>query len=137
MAYGLKKISPLDLKPSTAIGIKVPFSSNNAFSSVYTTKDQIRFNLINFLLTNPGERIFNPSFGAGLRAKIFEQIDQTSFEEMKNSISSQLENNFPQIQVTNLSITGDLESQIVNVNFSYKINRSNENDSVVVTIQTA
>jgi phage baseplate assembly protein W len=88
-------------------------------------------------LTNPGERIFNPSFGAGLRAKIFEQIDQTSFEEMKNSISSQLENNFPQIQVTNLSITGDLESQIVNVNFSYKINRSNENDSVIVTIQTA
>ena len=39
MAYGLKQISPLDLKPSTAIGVKLPFDAENVFSSVYTTKD--------------------------------------------------------------------------------------------------
>jgi phage baseplate assembly protein W len=137
MAYGLKKISPLDLRPSTAIGIKVPFSSDSAFSSVYTTKDQTKFNLINFLLTNPRERVFNPSFGAGLRSRLFEQIDQDSFEELKRSISTQLENNFPQIEVTNLTINGDLESQIVTIKFSYRLKRSNENDSVVLTIENA
>ena len=47
MAYGLKKISPLDLKPSTAIGVKLPFDADNVFSSVYTTKDQIKYNIIN------------------------------------------------------------------------------------------
>ena len=48
MAYGVKQISPLDLKPSTAIGVGLPFSAPNVFSSVYTTKDQIKYNLINY-----------------------------------------------------------------------------------------
>jgi hypothetical protein len=46
MAYGLKKISPLDLKPSTAIGVKIPFDATAVFSSVYTTKDQLKYILL-------------------------------------------------------------------------------------------
>ena len=135
MAYGLRKISPLDLKPSTAIGVALPFSAESAFTSVYATKDQLKYNLINFLLTDPRERVFNPSFGAGLRARLFQQMNQDSFEELKQSISVQLENNFPQIEVVNLQVTGDIENQIVNVKFSYRIKRSNESDSVTLTIQ--
>jgi hypothetical protein len=89
MAYGLKKISPLDLKPSTAIGVALPFSAENVFSSVYTTKDQTKYNIINFLLTDPRERVFNPTFGAGLRSRLFEQIDQQTFDELKQSIQTQ------------------------------------------------
>jgi len=51
MAYGLKKISPLDLKPSTGIGVKIPFSSDAVFQSIYTTKEQTKYNIINYLLT--------------------------------------------------------------------------------------
>ena len=60
MAYGLKKISPLDLRTSTAIGVNIPFSAQNVFTSVYTTKEQTKYNLINFLLTDKGERPFSP-----------------------------------------------------------------------------
>jgi hypothetical protein len=42
MAYNIKKISPLDLKPSTGIGVKIPFETPAAFQSVYTTKEQLR-----------------------------------------------------------------------------------------------
>ena len=52
MAYNLVKISPLDLKPSTAIGVKIPFSKPSAFQSVYTTKEQLKYNIINYLLTD-------------------------------------------------------------------------------------
>lgn len=135
MAYGLKKISPLDLKPSTAIGVAIPFSAPAVFSSVYTTKEQTRYNLINYLLTDPRERPFNPNFGAGLRARLFEQIDQQTFDEMKQSIQTQLENQFPQIEIKQLSITGNPEYNSVNIKFSYRLIRSNENDSVTLTIQ--
>lgn len=135
MAYGLKQISPLDLKPSTAIGVALPFSEENVFTSVYTTKDQIKYNIINFLLTDPRERVFNPNFGAGLRARLFEQIDQQSFEELKQSIQTQVENQFPQIQITQLSIVGQPDYNAINIKFSYRLLRSNENDSVTLTIQ--
>ena len=135
MAYGLKKISPLDLRPSVAIGVSIPFSSPVAFSSVYTTKDQLRYNIINFLLTDPRERVFNPSFGAGIRARLFEQIDRDSFEDLKQSLMTQLETNFPQIQVTKLNIFGQPDYNSINIQFSYILLRSNENDSVTITVQ--
>lgn len=135
MAYGLKKISPLDLRPSVAIGVSIPFSSPVAFSSVYTTKDQLRYNIINFLLTDPRERVFNPSFGAGIRARLFEQIDRDTFDDMKQSLTTQLENNFPQIQITKLNVFGQPDYNAINIQFSYTLLRSNENDSVTITVQ--
>lgn len=135
MAYGLRKISPLDLRPSTAIGVAIPFSAPNVFSSVYTTKDQLRYNIINYMLTDPRERVFNPSFGAGLRARLFEQIDQYSFEEMREGLKSQLENVFPQINITELVIQGDPDYNSINIRFSYRLLRSGENDVISVTVQ--
>lgn len=135
MAYGLKKISPLDLKPSTAIGVALPFSAENVFTSVYTTKDQLKYNIINFLLTDPRERPFNPLFGAGLRARLFEQIDADSFESLKQSIRTQVEANFPQIEIVTLNIVGNPDYNSINIKFSYRLLRSNENDTVILTIQ--
>ena len=135
MAYGLKQISPLDLKPSTAIGVGLPFSADNVFTSIYTTKDQLKYNIINFMLTNPRERVFNPTFGAGLRARLFEQIDQYSFDEMKENIQTQIQNNFPQIEITRFNIVGNPDYNSINIKFSYRLLRSNENDSVSVTVQ--
>ena len=137
MAYGIKQISPLDLKPSTAIGVALPFSADNVFTSVYTTKEQLKYNIINYLLTDPRERPFNPNFGAGLRARLFEQIDQQTFDDMKQSIMTQVENQFPQIQITKLEIIGNPDYNSININFSYKLLRSNENDTVILTIQNA
>jgi phage baseplate assembly protein W len=135
MAYGLKQISPLDLRPSTGIGVKIPFQAANVFTSVYTTKEQTKYNIINYLLTDPKERPFNPTFGAGLRSRLFEQIDMLSFEDLKQSIMTQMENYFPQIEVTQLDIIGDPDYNSINIKFSYRLLRSNENDSVILTIQ--
>lgn len=135
MAYGLKKISPLDLRPSTGIGVKIPFSADGVFSSVYTTKEQTKYNIINYLLTDPRERPFNPTFGAGLRSRLFEQINQEAFEDIKQSLMTQMENYFPQIKVVQLDIIGNPDYNSINIKFSYRLLRSNENDSVILTIQ--
>ena len=135
MAYGIKQISPLDLKPSTAIGVGLPFSAPNVFSSVYTTKDQIKYNIINYLLSDPRERPFVPTFGAGLRSRLFESITQDTFEDMKQSIRTQLQANFPQIEIVTLDIIGNPDYNSINIKFSYRLIRSNENDSVILTLQ--
>ena len=56
-----KRINPLDLKPSTAIGINIPFNGNAIFNSTFTSKDAIKASLINFFLINKNERVFNPN----------------------------------------------------------------------------
>ena len=54
MAFGAKKIFPIDTRPGTAVGVSIPFNNNSVFFSTYTTQDAIRNNLINFFLTNKG-----------------------------------------------------------------------------------
>ena len=72
MAYIVKNVDVLDLKPSTGVGISVPFDGATGINTTYTTSDTIKSNLINFLLTGKRERVMNPSFGSGLREILFE-----------------------------------------------------------------
>ena len=56
MAFGAVQQFPNDLRPSVGIGVNLPFSEGNGFTPNYTTAESIRYNLINYFLTNPGER---------------------------------------------------------------------------------
>lgn len=135
MAYNIKNISPLDLKPSTGIGVKIPFETPSVFQSVYTTKEQLKYNIINFLLTDPRERPFNPTFGAGLRSKVFEQIERSTAEDIKTSLMTQLESAFTAINITKLDVIGQPDTNSINIKFSYNIKNTRENDDVLLTIQ--
>ena len=135
MAYGLKQISSLDLRPSTGIGVKVPFASTNVFTTVYTTKEQTKYNIINFLLTDKRERPLNPTFGAGLRSKLFEQISESTMSELEASIISQVENNFPNIKVIQLSVEGDPDRNSISIQFSYRLITTSETDTANIVIQ--
>jgi hypothetical protein len=136
MAYGLKQISPIDLKPSTAIGVKLPFSAGNVFTSVYTTKEQTKYNLINFLLSDPRETPL-VLFGAGLRSSLFEQITSDSLDELEMSITSKIESNFPNVVISRLSVSGDPSTLAITINFSYTLRNTNENDSIIIKIENA
>jgi phage baseplate assembly protein W len=119
MAFGLVKIAPIDQNPSKAVGVSLPFKANSVFKPTFTTKDAIRNNLINFLLTGPQEKIFNPTFGAGLRKFVFEQITTLGVAEIENYIGSIIEKYFPNIQGTvTIQTSQDYNTIFIQVNYS-------------------
>mgnify|MGYP000447810238 CR=1 FL=1 len=69
------RIDPRDLDKNKAIGVSIPFNGEGVFKSTFSTKDQIKSNLINLLLTYKGERVLNPQFGADLPRLLFEPIN--------------------------------------------------------------
>ena len=135
MAYNLRKISPIDFKPSTGVGVKLPFAAENVFSTVYTTKEQLKYNIINYMLTDLGERPMNPNFGMGLRSRLFESITQSTLDDIKQSIQTQIENMFPVVQIQRLDVIGEPGYSSINIQFSYTIKTSKEVDSILLKIQ--
>jgi phage baseplate assembly protein W len=135
VAYNLRKISPIDFKPSTGVGVKLPFSADNVFTTVYTTKEQLKYNIINFMLTDLGERPMNPNFGLGLRSRLFESITSSTVEEIKQSIQTQIESMFPNVQIQQLDVIGEPGTNSINIKFSYTIKSSKETDGILVKIQ--
>ena len=135
MAYQVRNINPLDLQPSTGIGVAIPFSAKSVFTTVYTTQEQLKYNIINYLLTDRGERVFAPNFGAGLRNLLFENITQESIQNIENNVRSGIEINFPNINITQLFITTDVNRHTVSINFSYEVINTGIQDEININFQ--
>ena len=132
MAFGAVQQFPNDLRPSVGIGVNLPFSEGNGFTPNYTTAESIRYNLINYFLTNPGERPGNPQFGGGLRRFIFSQIDQNNLEFLKEDVQTKITNEFPSVLVKKLNVLGNPDKNEVTVQIFYAIEDTNIEDEVIL-----
>ena len=130
MAFNPQLINPIDLNPNLAVGVNLPFSGPSVFTSNYLTSDAIKNNLINYFLTNPGERPLNPTFGGGLRAFIFQQISENSLDGLKENVSLKLETYFPNVIINSLDVLKRDDENAVVVQLKYSIANSNINDNL-------
>tara|TARA_R110002020_G_C15835215_1_gene734626 strand:+ start:16 stop:420 length:405 start_codon:yes stop_codon:yes gene_type:complete len=130
MAFNQQQISPLDFNPSTAVGVNIPFSGNAVFNENFQTKDAIRNNLVNFLLTNPGEHFLNPEFGGGIRNFIFSQINNNNLDFLQEDISEKIGIFFPDINIISLDVFGNSDSNSISINIDYTITNTSITDTI-------
>ena len=130
MAFGAKQIFPNDTRARVAIGVDLPLNGEVAFHSNYQTKDAVKNNLINYFLTNPGERPGNPSFGAGLRQYIFTQITDGNLDFLKEDIQEKLTTYFPRVSVESVEVTSDQDRNTIKVNIKYFVINTDINDTL-------
>ena len=133
MAFNQQQIFPIDLNNSAAVGIDVPFNGPVAFKSNFVTKDAIKSNLINFFLTNPGERPLNPSFGGGLRNFIFEQISNDTTEFLTEDVSTKVAVFFPNVEIQDLNVLSNSDTNQITINFTYIVKNTNIQDEINIS----
>jgi phage baseplate assembly protein W len=132
MAFDIQQIYPIDFNKSAAVGVDIPFTAQGVFKPNYTTAAAIKNNLINYFLTNPGERPLNPTFGGGLRAFIFEQITTNNLDFLRENIESQITNVFPNINIGDLEVLQQEEINQITVSLSYSVTNTNINDTLEI-----
>ena len=132
MAFSPQQIYPIDLNSSAAVGVNIPFNGNAVFTSNYLTKDAIKNNLINFFLTNPGERYMNPTFGGGIRDFVFEQITNNNLDFLLTDIQNKLKKYFPTVKVESLDIYKMEDSNTIKIDLKYSILNTNINDNIQI-----
>jgi len=73
--------------------------------------DQIKADLLQLLLTNPGERVMLPDFGVPLRKFIFDQSDETTLIQIKQAVIDAIEKWEPRVEIENIQVTSGNESE--------------------------
>lgn len=130
MAFNARQIYPNDLNPGRAIGVNLPLNGNAVFTPNYQTKDAIKNNLINYLLTNKGERPGNPEFGAGLRNFIFTQLVQDNLDYLKEDVQQKIAQQFSNINLEKINVLQDTTTSTVTVEIFYSIPNTGINDQL-------
>lgn len=126
-------LNPQDVGQKRGIGINVLFNNgNNVFNQTFTTKDQVKSNLINYILTNKGERFFNPTFGGDLRASLFDP--DSSFDNITARLEQEIYAYVPNIIIRNIDIKKYSDENLVNIILDYSIN--NQDDTLVINVST-
>jgi phage baseplate assembly protein W len=133
MAYNAQKISPINFSPSVGVGVSLPLNGKSVFKSTFTTREAVKNNLINWFLTNNGERPLNPGFGGNLRRFIFEQINQGNLEFLQEDLQSQISTFFPSIVISNLDVLSYPDSNQIEVQILYSIKGTNSTDEINIT----
>jgi phage baseplate assembly protein W len=129
------RIDPRDLDKNVSIGISLPFNASGVFPKTYSTKEQIKSNLINLLLTYKGERIENPEFGADLPRLLFEPISNDTFSKIQNQILTNVGIYIPEITILNIEINPDADKNTILIRTDYKLNISGQQDNIIIELQ--
>lgn len=134
MAFRVANKFPIDTKPRVAVGVSIPFSSPSVFTSTYTTKEQLKSNLRNYFMTNPGERYMNPLFGGGLRDIVFENLEQRTFDIVRQRVQADLKTYFPNVQINKLDVFGTPDENILMVSMTYNVVNFGITDNLEIII---
>ena len=134
MPYRLQQIDPNDLNNRRYIGVAVPFNQPNVFRQTFTSKDAVKSNIINFLLTEQGDRYFNNLFGSGLRNFLFEQLTVNTDVDIRTYLINQISTVFNNITIEELNIDFDEDRNQMNISFDFTYDTSGETDTIELTL---
>lgn len=126
--------NPIDGEDRKAVGFSLPLNGNAVFNQTYQTRDQIKSNLINFMLTNQGERFFNNSFGLDLRSYVFETSTDLTIDEIEYKIQEGIADFFPQVTIENLEVLNSPDRNQINITVTYSIPDFGVNDTITIAL---
>lgn len=134
MAFRIANKEPLDLATSTGVGVSIPFSGPAAFNTTYTTAEQLKSNITNYIMTSKGERFLNPNFGSNIKRTVFESITGGTLDTLQSRLTQDLVQYFPLITVNKIDVYGKEDSNEVKVEITYTANTSRIPDTINVIL---
>ena len=138
MAEIISNRVPIDSDKRRAVGFKLPMDGNAVFIPTYTTRDQNKANIINYMLTNKGERYMNPEFGGNLRALLFQPIDDGDLDDLLIEIQQTISTQFPMVEVKELFFDKSDEAKDrneINFTMTYQVKIFGIEDELQILLQ--
>jgi|TARA_R110002050_G_scaffold38569_5_gene95152 phage baseplate assembly protein W len=120
---------------SAALGFSFPLSGTAVFNPTYTIKEVVKTNLLNWLLTNEGERVFRPNFGANLRALLWEGINNGTTSALEERIQDNISSNFPTVEVKKVQFDNQQDRNTINFTLDYEVRNIGQTDQLNIELQ--
>ncbi len=121
MAIIIQNKYPIDVLGYKTIGFSFPMDEGAVFPPTTDAITQLKYNLINYLMTEPGEVYLNTNFGAGLQNVVFEQITSNNLSILEQIIKDKIQNAFPQISVQKIEVLSTPDQNQIRIIITYNV----------------
>ncbi len=103
--------------------LNITFDKSPVTKDLMVTKDStaIKRAVMNLVLTNPGERFFNPSVGCKVRGLLFEPLDFITASSIKSEIEYTIRAFEPRVSLKAVDVELDEDNNGFNVIIDYTI----------------
>ncbi len=129
-----------DKDTRVSVGLEMPLgrqpNGDGYFASTKTTIDAVKEDIKMLLLTQQGERLFQPLLGMNIRRFLFEQITENTVIEIENDIVSTFSRWLPFVQLNDINIDiSEQDQNRIKINVKFNIaNAPNDLQSVGVVL---
>jgi phage baseplate assembly protein W len=120
---------------------KLPLSTDNidGYTLIKSYNELVTQNLKNLVLTAPGERMMDPTFGVGIRNYLFEQNTAETHQLIAMRIENQVSKYMPFLEIKTVFLSPqedvpDAELNSVEVQIKYFIKPLNMTDILNITV---
>ena len=114
---------PLNQKINNFIDISMSFKSNPLTKDLISIKNEtsIARSIKNIILTNTGERFFNPYLGSDVNKLIFDTIDPSTANIISQKITNSINNFEPRVRLIEVIATPNYDENVFDVYINYTI----------------
>jgi phage baseplate assembly protein W len=111
----LYKDLSLDLSPSYSYNSQL--NRNEVLKDIQAIFDveSVKHSVVNALLTTPGEKILDPTYGVDLRQYLFEPIDDFTTDLIRDDIEIKLPRMEPRIVLKSVNVVADEDNNQYNI----------------------
>ena len=134
MAYRIQTVNDIT-SPNVPLGVKLTDKNSGMFQPIYSTNEQAKVNLKTLLLTRPGERYHQPTFGCNLLNALFNPITDFIKDEISDYIQNAVSIWLPYITIDTLDVETFLDQPNLEHNIKISIEFSvSDFDTQKITI---
>tara|TARA_Y100001972_G_scaffold65475_1_gene79821 strand:- start:321 stop:731 length:411 start_codon:yes stop_codon:yes gene_type:complete len=128
----------------SGLSLKLPVNISPVdgfYSLTKDLKENTKQSLKMIVLTSPGERIMNPSFGVGVKQYLFEQFSDSLYRTFKGRVIQQVGLYLPYVEIIDIVFLNsnkdtieraDAEANVLAIEIKYAITNLNVFDSLFI-----
>lgn len=97
----------------------------------HTNEESVKESIKNLLLTDKGERVFQPELGSNIRSMLFDNIDSASVRNLQEIIKETLNNYEPRAEILGIDVDSSFDSNEIEVTIVFSI--INREEPITIT----
>ena len=103
----------------------------------FTDINAVKKSMRNLVFTDKYERLFRPNIGCGIRALLFENLQEDTLISIKDTIKEVIENYEPRVVILEIQAIGTPDNNSVVVNIAFQIVNVSETQFMQITVDRA